>query len=163
MNDHEGSKGIESTLLAIRVIGIALIAIVALFWFLNYTGIFVFPGYSPMTGPLGLQLLSIALGLPGILLVFVLADYVKNRDKFQKLWASTSGKLSGRAVAVNIRESRPGKVNGAITLLMQDGTDLFIFFDKKSTGYVPKLHDHVNITIDRKKRAIKTELVEKAS
>ncbi len=46
---------------------------------------------------------------------------------------------------------------------MEDGSDIFLLYNNESTGYIPVLNDLVNITIDRKKRAIKTELVEKAS
>ncbi len=71
--------------------------------------------------------------------------------------------MFGRAVFVNLRESRSGTVNGAVTLLMEDGSNIFVLYNKNSTGYIPELYDLQNITINRKRRAIKTELVEKAS
>jgi hypothetical protein len=158
MNDQDDSTDIQSRITIIRVLGIALLVFAGFFWMYHFVMALPFSGE-------GLYILVLTFYLPGGLglLLYWLSGNMKRRDKFERLWASTSGELYGRAVFVNLKESKSGNVNGAVTVLMEDGSDIFILFNKESTGYIPELHDLVNITINRKRRAIKTELVEKAS
>jgi hypothetical protein len=83
----------------------------------------------------------------------------KEKQYFDRLWASTSGELVGHVYFVYQTKKR---LEG-IKLHLSDGTLLYITYSDESTGYIPEWKDLVKITIDRKKRAIKTELVEKAS
>jgi hypothetical protein len=83
---------------------------------------------------------------------------IDEKQVFERLWTRTSGEVSGRVV---ILQQSKGRVQ-RIKLLFEDGTHLFINCSEETTGYVPELNDVVKINIDRRKRAIRTELVEKA-
>ncbi len=90
---------------------------------------------------------------------YLSGNITKEKQDFARLWRDTSGKLTGQVVYVYHSRERINRIK----LLMGDGTYLFISYGDESTGHVPELHDQVNITINREKKAVKTELVESTS
>ena len=161
MSVHSELEDIQKGVMLIRVPGIISFAVVAYYW-IHFN--IIFPHSLPFSGVGALIVVGTYLipGGFGLLLTFILPSHIKRRMIFNMIWAKTSGELFGRAVFVNLRKTKSGTVSGAVALLMQDDIKLMIYYSGESTGYIPKLNDLVNITINRKAKALSTELVESA-